>query len=221
MQIQFGSEILATSATNGPSGLTINGALVTDEAQLFRAIANTIYARGNKKTELSFTVWNVFNTRGLAESFIVSHWSGLAASDILSITCGDGEATQYVYQMAGTVADPVAVEEWRGLSVRVRYRFTGGLFTTESSAPTNESSLIKRGIVALTTGDTSKAVAFAAAFGAKPVVQIQVQKPTSADDAVADWGADDADISDSGFTARGQPIPASGYVLNWVAVSVT
>ncbi len=221
MQIQFGSEILATSAISGPNGFTLNGNLITDEVALFRALANTVFARGNKRTEVSFAAWQAFNSRADAEAYIVSIWSRLATSDTLSITCGDGEATQYLYAMAGAVPSPVGIEEWRGLSVRIRYRFVGGYFTTESSTPTSESSMIKRGTVALATNDTSKAVTFAAAFGSKPVVQIQVQKPTASDDAIADWCADDADISAAGFTARGQPIPSSGYVLNWTAISTT
>ena len=221
MQIQYGSTILSAGGTQGPAGIRFNGALMSDEAALFRAITESVFSRGNKKTAFSFAVWQVFNTRGLAESFILSHWAGLAGTDTLTITCGDGEATQYYYQLLGSVLESVDIEEWNGLSVRVRYNFTGGLFTTESVTPTNESSMIKRGTAALSTNNTSKAVTFAAAFGAKPVVQIQVQKPSSADDAIADWCADDAEITAAGFTARGQPVPAAGYVLNWVAISIT
>lgn len=219
MQIQFGSTVLVPGGSQGVVGAKLNGRQVSDAATFFRAIAGTFFSRGNKTTDFQFDAWWYFNTIGDAENFILSHWASLAASDLLTVTCGDGEAVQYVYQIPLAVLESVTLAEWKGTSVRMHYTFQGGLFATQSIQPPNEDNLIKRGTVALNSGDTSKVVTFASAFAAVPVIYCKVMRASTAGDTVVDWDAPSGNAGAGGFTAAGQAIPGPGYTLNWIAIS--
>lgn len=219
MQLQFGSTVLIPGGSQGVVSLRLNGRQISDAATFFRAIAGTFYSRGNKTTAFECDAWWYFNTRGEAENFILGHWASLAAADLLTVTCGDNEANQFVYQIPVCVLESVSLAEWRGIAVRMHYVFQGGLFTTQSIEPPNEDNLLKRGTVNLTAGDTSKAVAFASSFAAAPIVVCRVNRGSLVADTVVDWDAPSAGVSAGGFTAGGQPIPGPGYVLNWIAIA--
>ncbi len=219
MQIQFGSTILVAGGIDGVVGLRLNGDSLIDEATFFRALVASFYSRGNKTTDFEFSKRWQFNTRGGAENFIMGHWASLAQKDILTVTCGDGESVEYVYQMPLAILKSVTLEEWIGVEVKMHYVFVGGLFTTDTVIPPDEDNLIKRGTVVLSPGDTTKTVAFGSSFAGTPVVLARVNRPSSASDTVVDWDAPEADVTSGGFIAAGQAIPASGYTLNWIAIT--
>lgn len=219
MLITYGSTVLVPGSAQGAIDVRVNGQQIVDEAQFFRAAVTTYYARQNKSTHLEFETWWNFNTRGLTEQFMLSHWAGLAPTDTLYISCGEGEGTQYNFQLPGAVLESASPAEWRGNSVRFHYVFLGGIFTTDSISPPNEDALIKRGKVSLSAGDTSKTVTFASSFGGTPTVIVRVNRPSASADTVIDWDAPEADQNSAGFIARGAAIPSTGYVLNWEAIA--
>lgn len=219
MVVQYGSTVLVPGAQLGIIGMRLNGEQLVDQAQFFRAIAASYFSRGNKTSRFEFDVWWYFSTRGAAENFILGHWASLAATDTLTVTCGDGEATQYIYALAGAVLQSVAPSEWRGISVKMHYVFVGGLFATQSIQPPNEDTLIKRGTVILSSGQASQTVSFAASFPGVPVVIVRVNRPSNAVDTVVDWDAPEAQVTAAGFVAQGQATPGAGYTLNWLAIS--
>lgn len=131
MVITYGSTVLVSGGLEGVNDFRINGEQVSEEAMYFRASAGVYFSRGNKITEVDFGARWSFNTRGLAEKFILTHWASLATRDNLDITCGDGETTgQYDLRLANAVLRNVSLVEWRGTLVRMRYSFQGGLFAS-------------------------------------------------------------------------------------------
>lgn len=127
MTITYGSTVLISGGSSGVLALRINGQELVDIAHFFRAAAITAFARANKSTNFEFEAWWNFNTRGLAEAFVISHWASLANSGTLTIVCGDGEVSPVTYTMAA-VLESVSLSEWKGISVKMRYAFVGGIF---------------------------------------------------------------------------------------------
>jgi hypothetical protein len=121
--------------------------------------------------------------------------------------------------MAGALVESVRPQAAVGVSLVVDYAFTGGLFTSQQTTIPNESDLLKRASIALTAGDTSKAVSFSVAFGQPPgSVGCRIAMPSGAAGYVIDADPDYSTVTAAGFTAVfGAAIPASGYYLFWEA----
>lgn len=128
MQITYGATVLAGAGATGARMVSISGSQAVDEVQLFRAASAVFYSRGNKRQPLEFSVLWAFNTRGLAEKFMLTHLADLATSGDLTIVCGDGEPTTYTYVQSGSVLDGTPEMTQIGLTVLVKYSFKGGLF---------------------------------------------------------------------------------------------
>lgn len=219
MVIQYGSSVLVPGSLQGVTGTRLNGKQLVDEATLFRALQTSYFSRGNKGTTFEFDAWWYFNSRGLAESFIMSHWGTLSYSDLLTVTCGENEASQIVYQIPAAVLESVSLADWNGTAVKMHYVFKGGLFASQSLTPTNEDALIKRGTVTLGLGATQSVIAFTSNFAGVPTVIAKINRGTTNSDTVPDWDVPTDLITAGGFTAKGQATPLAGYVLNWVAIA--
>lgn len=77
------------------------------------------------------------------------------------------------------------------------------------------------GIVDLTNGDASKAVAFATAFAAKPSVVCIIAAPDNSGYVISP-GLDNGNVAAAGFTALfAGAVPGAGYKMFWIATPTT
>jgi hypothetical protein len=97
---------------------------------------------------------------------------------------------------------------------RLRFTYTGGYWPGPGATalPSRQS-----GRVALTADAESLAIVFDSAFGAAPVVTLNIELPSGGTIITAVPSI----VTAAGFTAIfGFPIPAAGYYLSWTAVSL-
>lgn len=74
---------------------------------------------------------------------------------------------------------------------------------------------VQAGVEALAAADTSKAIVFPTAFAAAPAPQAILVSPTGGTSIAA--RIDLSTLTANGMTVRFSAIPASGWVLSWIA----
>ena len=131
MQITYGGTQIAGPGATGPRGISVPGSQIVDDQPLFRSAAGAFISRGNKALPLSFSVLWPFNTRALAEQFMLTHFANLPASGDLVVVCGEGESVTYTYKQSGAVLEGTPEMTQIGTSVLVKYSFKGGLFVLQ------------------------------------------------------------------------------------------
>lgn len=218
MKAQFGSIYIADAALlEGVYGLTFNGQQINDEFQLVRALAASFVPRGNRSTNLSFSVARTFDTQRAAERFLLEHFTLLAQQASLYLTIGAVGDTEVV-ELPAAVVDAVPTS-YRGVSVTVQYNFRAGLPSFGVSPPgytEPDASMIQRKVTAIDSGVDTVAVTFDTPFGSTPVVAVSMQSPASGA-AIFAW-VRDASVSTTGFTADlSGATPGAGYKLSWIA----
>ncbi len=221
MDITFGATLLASKATNPVYAVALNGQQINDEAQFFRAATITPIARGNRSTEISFSVTRTFNTVVDCEVFILTHLNALSQqADLLCQCTGVGDAAEQDCTLSGSVLTSIRFSENRGLTVVVQYTFKGGLFVNEDVPPPPDGEdTLKAGTSDLSTSDESVTIVFAIAFGAAPSGITATLLVPGAGEGFSVW-IDQSTVSAIGFTARfAAPVPDIGYKLSWIAVA--
>ena len=216
MKVQFGTTWLASGGLEGARDFKIDGYQVNEVTDLFRSPQAAQFPRYNRSANVTFSVTKLFNSESDLLAFLVNALAALSSSATLAVYDETGASAAY---MSGALVESVRPQAAIGASVTIDYAFTGGLFTSQQVTVPNESDIVKRDSLALTAGDTSKAVTFSVAFGQPPgAVTVSIAQPAGGYCICAT--VDKSTVSAAGFTADfGAAIPASGYYLNWEAVA--
>jgi len=216
MKVLWASTWLATGGFNGTLGAQWNESQVNDEAEFFRAAAVTFFARGNRSTRFSFSVFMPFDSEGECMTFAATAIFALAAQSDLQVISEDG---LYAVILPGAVLVSVVPSRLIGSSLMVTYSFEGGLFLVQSSPPTPPTFNVQTGKISLNFNDESRQVTFPLQFTQVPTsVECWVVPATGSSVKFIQAAPLSDSITASGFTAViGYPIPESGYFLYWSA----
>lgn len=228
MRISIESTVLADPDISvgklGPSGLTVNGQQIVDEAQFFRAAAPVFYARGTLGVVLQFTVHRIFATLAAAEAFALMHFNATPLEGLVTCVCGETGATQTVY-LNDAVVEAVQLPSSRGLVVAVQYTIKGGAFTSDvppediPGDPDNgeEFVVLRRGKVAIGAGVSSVVVTFSAPLAVVTSVQCTISRPAGSP-AIDAFVREDS-ITVNGFTVDlSAETPDTTYRLHYLAI---
>lgn len=239
MRISIESTLLAdpnlAKGRMGPSGLSLNGQQIVEEAQFFLAAAATFFARENAGTVLQFSVERLFSTVGAAEVFILTHQGNLPRRGTVSAVCGLGESEfsaefggeefrgQAVF-LRNAVLESAVITKYEGAAVTVQYTIKGGLWTTDvppevpgETEDAEDFIVMRRGKVPVGSGEHTIAVAFSAPLSGVPVVKADIIGPTGSD-AIGGHVLLDT-ITNAGFTYKADAAtPNDDYELHYIAV---
>jgi len=219
VRIQYATSWFAAGGLLGePVGMVCNGQQVTDAAGFFRAAAETFFARGQRRTELTFAVQRTFGSLRRAQAFALVHFNDLPNRGDLVVTCGEGADVQAVV-LEDAVLDSVTVEELRGSSVRVRYRLLGGAWSTDvTPGEEPDEDVIRRDTVAIAEDATEVAVEFGTPMSGTPTVVASILAPDGAD--IISCQIEAGSVTASGFTAKlSFPAPSALYELSYIAIA--
>lgn len=217
MKITFANHVLAPGDLEGVQGLSVNGEQLIDEAAFFRAIATTYYARGNDKTEISFSVTRQHASIKLAEVYVLMLRRNLPKEGDCVITCGFTGDEQKVALLGAVLAPTQA--RYIGRTSIVSYTILGGLPETDTIPDEEEidPEVTRRGTVAIANGATSVSVAFLTAMSGAPYVTCNVICPSGGDAIFATIV--DGTVTASGFDAiLSGPTPSADYKLSYHAI---
>lgn len=217
MKITFANHVLAPGGLEGVQGLSVNGEQVIDEAAFFRAIAATYYARGNEKTEISFTVARDHGSIKRAEVFIVMLRRNLPREGDCVITCGIPGDEQKI-ALLNAALGPTQIR-YQGSTSFVTYAILGGLPETDEIPDEEEidPEVTRRGTVALGSGVTTASIAFLSAMTGAPYVTCTVVCPSGGDAIFATIV--DGTVDASGFdVVLSGPTPSGDYKLSYHAI---
>jgi len=219
MKIVFAGITLGDDAADLPiSARTINGEAVSEAVDIVQAARKRFYFRGNEAVVLSFSVRRQFATLKDAEVFWLTQWSLLPKSGLCTITCGQAGDEQDVW-LANAILTASPSAGCRGVEALLAYQIAAPQAATDTPPEvlTGAQPMILSAATALTAASESQAVVFTVPFTAAPTVGATVAKPSGGDNIFATVRQDT--VSVNGFTAEfDAPIPATGYVLHWVAV---
>ena len=110
------------------SDLRIGGAPIIQTADLVRSSYLRTFDRGNRRTEITFTLWAQFTTLGEAERYPLVHNAALPNKAPLVLTTSGPTATAYYLWQAALAKLPEYANS--GLTVRISYAFIGGNLET-------------------------------------------------------------------------------------------
>lgn len=216
MRVNYAGIFLAPGGLEGTRGISFNGAFLVDEAQFFRAAAMSFFARGNRSTNIGFSVSRSFASE--SDALIFASLSQNTIPGQADLFVSDEEGTTVV-ALEDAVLEAVSVGPLIGTSVEVAYQFRGGIFVP-SVLPPQPSDNVITGNVALALNDELKAVVFLTPFAVVPTsVEAWVVPDSGAPiKFIAATPLKDT-ITTTGFTAAiGFPIPSNGqYWLYWQA----
>lgn len=217
MKITFANHVLAPGGLEGVQGLSVNGEQIIDEAAFFRAIAATYYARGNEKTEISFTVARDHGSIKQAEVFVLMLRRNLPREGDCVITCGLPGDEQKVALLDAVLAPTQA--RYKSSTSFVTYTILGGLPETDEIPDGEEidPDVTRRGEVSIPGGVLTHAVVFLNPMAGTPTVTCNVMSPSGGDGIFA-WPIKGT-ISATGFTVGlSGPTPSADYELSFIAI---
>lgn len=216
MRIKFANLFLSNGGLEGPSGLSVNGEQVIDDAGFFRALATVYYARGNDSTSVSFTVTREHASEKAAEVYVLTHRKNVPKEGDLVFYCGFPGDEQQVALLGAVLAGTSAV--YLGRTSRLTYTLQGGLPETDSIPEGEEidDDVTRRGKVSIGNGAATVSVTFSTMTGA-PYVTCNVYCPSGGDAIFAT--VVDGSITSSGFDViLSGPTPNGDYKLGYVAI---
>lgn len=216
MRIKFANLFLSNGGLEGPSGLSVNGDQVIDDAQFFRALASVFYARGNDSTSVSFTVTREHASEKAAEVYVLTHRKNLPKEGDLVFYCGFPGDEQQVALLGAVLAGTSA--SYLGRTSRLSYTLQAGLPETDSIPEGEEidEDVTRRGKVSIADGASTVSVTFSTMTGT-PYVVATVYHPSGGDQIFATIQEDS--ITSSGFSAKlSGPVPSGDYKLGYVAI---
>lgn len=223
MRAIYASQTLASSnlalGRVGPFDMSINGQQVVDEVEFFRALRKAYIERGLRSVDFGFAVRRFFSSLARAQAFFFTGYNDLPDAGDLVMVCGEGDADELNVGLAGAVLNSCDCPSISGVCVTVRYRFSGGHFTTDvSPGPEPDEAMIRRGNVDVADGATSVAVVFDTPMTGVPIVPGTVlMMPTAGGDVIYAAPIEDT-ISALGVTYQlAGPVTGSGYKLPFVA----
>jgi len=218
VRIRIGNTWLAAGGLEAASEVSINGEQVVDEVAFFRALARTVYARGNRRTQISFTVEREHGSLRAAEVFLLTHYGSLPTEGDVVFVCGEGTDTQNV-ALLGAVLEAMPQGIYRGRSTRVTYSVAGGIPTTDSIPDDEEidEAVTRRDTVPIDQDATEVAVVFTNPMTGTPTVVANVVAPDGAE--ILTCQIEKGSVSSAGFTAKlSFPAPSDAYELSYVAI---
>lgn len=229
MRISIVSTVLAdpTAAAGrlGPSGLTLNGQQIVDDAEFFRAAAPVLFDRGSAGVVLQFAVERSFTTLAQAEAFLLQHPTAVPRAGLVTCECGDAGGTETLY-LPDAILETVAITGHRGVSVAVQYTIRGAGFASdvppeeipgEPDDGEGEFIVLRRGRVSIDAAATTVDIVFSAPLSSVPTVTCTVSRPAGGDNIWAHVEEDTLTVN--GFTAELSGAPPDGtYKLNYIAV---
>lgn len=216
MRIKFANIWISGGGLEGPSGLSVNGDQVIDDAQFFRALATTHYARGNDSTSISFSVEREHASTKAAEVYVLMHRKNLPKEGDCVFYCGAPGDEQEV-ALIGAVLSTTG-GSYLGRSTRLTYTIQGGLPQTDSIPEGEEidPEVTRRGTVSIGNGANTVSVTFSTMAGV-PYVVPTVYCPSGGDSI---WATVvDGTVTNSGFDAiLSGPTPNGDYKLGYIAI---
>ena len=108
----------------GPSGLQINGVDITQQASLLRATSMRFINRGNRMTNISFSVKRKHNSLLEAERFMLEHERDLPRLGVLTLTTRGTGGYEVSLYMAEAIVIPQSV--YAGITTQHTYQIQGG-----------------------------------------------------------------------------------------------
>ena len=205
----------------GPSGLTLNGESIEDEAAFFRAAAKVYFERGNESVQLQFRVQRTFDTKRLAQKFFFTHRNLIPRQGHVQIEMGEGVDLEDLYLHDALVQPQMVGIE--GVCVFVQYTLKGGQFTTDvpeplpSADPEEEAVSYRRGAVAIASAAGQVDVVFSTPLASPPTTVTPHVSHVTGDDAI------DCELLQDTITALGfsvklsAPAPNANYKLHYSA----
>lgn len=216
MRIKFANIWISGGGLEGPSGLSVNGDQVIDDAQFFRALAATHYARGNDSTSISFSVEREHASTKAAEVYVLMHRKNLPKEGDCVFYCGAPGDEQEVALLGAVLS--ITGGSYLGRSTRLTYTIQGGLPQTDSIPEGEEidPDVTRRGTVNIPNAATTVSVTYSTMTGA-PYVTVTVYAPSGGD---AIFGTVvDGSITSSGFDViLSGPTPTGDYKLGYIAI---
>lgn len=196
----------------------VNGQIVSQRADIFRAAQAKNFARGNLTTAVTFSVSRVHDSVLEAQRFAWMHFAGLPKSGDLRVTLGEVGDQSDVLLPGCVLLSADVIPKGRGTVTT--YNLVGGL-PTDGGDPVDlepYADLMRRDNVSITNGATSVAVVFSSSLPSAPYVTVAVLKPTG--DAANIWATVVADtITNNGFTVElSGPVPTGTYKLSYIAL---
>ncbi|HTH49134.1 MAG TPA: hypothetical protein VMB21_16580 [Candidatus Limnocylindria bacterium] len=114
---------LADSGSEGVSNYTVDSRRAVQELDFLRALEGDIVARGNRRSNLSFSVTRLHRDLREAELFVNTHGQDLPPEGLLTIVCQGFEgARTTLYLSAVLTADKGS---YHGCSTFFTYQLTG------------------------------------------------------------------------------------------------
>ena len=226
MRILLDNTLLASpSLTGAPAfGVTLNGRQIVQETDFVRAAVGTLYARGNRTTELAFSTTRLFGSLRRAQKFALTHAASLPTEGAVVVTCGEGADTETVV-LEGAVLERAEIVAQIGSAVVVRYLLRGPDAWSsdipedlEGETEAGEDTLVmRRGKVSLASGATSATITFSAVLSTTPAaVSATLSRPTG--EPLIGCAVREDTISTSGFTVDlDAPTPSANYKLHYHA----
>jgi hypothetical protein len=220
MKVRFGNFTLCDGATEGTSGLALNGQQINSRADFYRALSAVFFARGGRSASLTFLANRVFNSLRETERFVLEHFSSLPQQDDLWIYIGTEADGEWVL-FAGAVIDGCSTS-YRGVSAFPQYAFSVTVPLFDEPPPTvtePDDEMIKRGETPIGSGEDTVDVEFSTPFAGTPVIMsVHVEVPAGGDKIWAHVVA--TSISNAGFSVElTAATPGSGYKLAWAAMA--
>lgn len=215
MRITFEEIVLADFDDALAKGVSVNGSVVFEAVDIVRAGRKRVYARGNQLVNLAFSVRREFASVKECETYLLTHFSLLPKSGLCLIECGTAAGDVTEVYLAGAVLAASPQGSYGGVSCEVGYQIVAPEATTDEPPDiVLPDTVITRGTIALTAATETQEVVFADPFAAPPIVTASVLKPAAGDNI---WPTLRG-VTTNGFHVDFQaPIPASGYVLHWLA----
>lgn len=218
MSIKLANTVLAGIELEAAYDLRINGQIIVQPADIFRALERKHYLRGNAFTTLSFSVSRVHDSVRLAKRFWLLHYASLPKEGDLRLTVGEpGDVEDIIIPDAKLPSVDIVVD---GVGTISTYNLLGGL-PTDGGPPVDTEpydDVIRRNRVSITNGASSVAVVFGTSLPSAPFVTATVLKPTGGGDNI--WCTIPKDsITNNGFTAElSGPVPNGNYELSYIAI---
>jgi hypothetical protein len=129
VRVKYGNVWLASGGVEGTSGTSLGLSQQNDEKAAIRAAATEFFDRGGRRTTFGFTVTKLFASEAALIAFFATHIADLPGRADLQLFADDAGDEDTSAVMENAVLDSLEHSELRGVSLRLRYSFSGGVFT--------------------------------------------------------------------------------------------
>lgn len=219
MKILFSSTYLAAGEFESPNALRVGGQQVVQEAQLFRALQSTFYARGNHSQSISFSVVRLHNNEEDAGWFMLTHYAAIPKTGNLVFTIGSGVSERSALLTNAVLQGTPEIRQ-EGCTTFTTYNLVGGLLSnTEAPDIDPYADVIRTETIAIPITTTRVTVTFTTVLPAAPrSVNCTVQKANAAALNITVVCIEQDSITAAGFVAvLSAETPDATYKLSYNA----